>query len=309
MKRTITLLAAFVIIIAGIAAIGVAVTVKRPERVVADALRRLGEERSFTVSITMSSIIRAKPTADGRSGTPEMALPLHVYGYGVVDLASQPKSSGAVLFTIADENTSEKLFGLEVRSTAAGTAYMRFTEGVAAGDADIAPLVGRWFYVDSAASGLVGNEGVAAGVGRVWRSFAGGDGLVYRSSAAGEILQGSPAGHFIIDVRRGTIDDALVELFAILHAGGDRAADDEMLRQAIARHHVGAEIWIDKKTGAVRRLGLAVVPAPGEEVSLPLAMVMDLSEFGKDVKVDAPQDVEPLSGALSSLFFGRQAEE
>jgi hypothetical protein len=309
MKRTITLLAAFVVIVAGIAAIGVGVTVKRPQRVVADAMAKLKQERSFYVSLTMSSILRARASALGLEGASELALPLQIYGYGGVDLSSQPNPRASILFSVADEKTSAALFGIEVRSTADGTTFVRFDAGLTAASPEIATLVGRWFYVDSGASTLLGADGATGGIGRIWGSLIDGSMLTYRARSASEIIDGSPAGHYMLGAKRGIIDDALVELFAIMRAAGEQAQSDGDIRQALARHDVSAEVWVDKKTGLLKRLGLAVVPTPDEVLPLPLVLAVNIIDRGKEVTVNTPTKVEPLSAALSSAFSAGAGSE
>lgn len=300
MKKS-SLLILFVIFAAGCVAVALAVSVQRPEIIVREGLKNLREASSFSVRTSMDTVFRAKVQAEGATiPGPELALPLHVVGEGGFNLKGA-KPSGMMQLLVGDEVTGKHLFGVEVRAPETGTTYVNFAASMEA-PANLIKLSGRWFYVDGGSTAVLhGEEGEVDTQrwSRLWTSITEGDGLYYQSQTASEIIDGSPSWHFLLATKEGAFTDALTDLYGVLRVGAEEKAQNQLVRAAMARHHVSAEVWIDKKTNVVKRFALAAVPPEEETITIPGTLIIDFFDYGKKVVVEAPEGAEPLSRGLT----------
>lgn len=310
MTRRSSLLLAFAILLAGTIGITLAVTAERPQQIIRTALKNFKSAGSFRATAAMDTIFRATlPNQDPAVAAVETALPLHVVGSGGVNIGNN-RTTGSLHFTVADEQTGASIFGAELIAAETGTTYIKFdaTASAAASGPDLSALSGRWFFVDKDAAAIfqqpdTGSKTTSSGQwASLWSEITEGNAFVYREQTASEVIGGASSWHFILGTRPGAFDQVLVDLYSVLRIGAAKPESEVRVRQAIAKHQVGGEIWIDKKSKQILRFGLAVVPPPSETIALPVTVVLDLTDLGEPVQTAAPADAEPLSSALTKLF-------
>lgn len=279
-----------------------------PEEIFSMSLKKMANQESVHTNVEMK--------ADLVSDQGEVGLSFNLD----TDIDSgdpeEPKTSGSFNASLAMEGTTYSLEGLLI-SIGGKDFYLKLETipqiPLISMFLDTSKLKGEWIKFS--------NEYVKEDIDqkeseRIIEIFEENNPLEFEKELSEEKINGKLSYHYLLSINREKLENLIVEINKI----NDDSVTEEEIQEAIDEDFLDkmedleAEIWIDKKEKLVRRIKVEgefeMKPEESQNDQMGLGLTegkldfsyeINLSDFGKEVSIEAPDEFKTLEEIFSSF--------
>jgi hypothetical protein len=307
--RKMPLVIVFVVLAAAAAGVGYVMREPSPEVVLARAFRQLHEAKAVSMKVTASAYA---------PGVAEL-VPVLVSGAVYANVSDDRlPSAEAALILLGSGGGERPDLSVETRFRDDGSAFI-FVDGFPVKEGADDELNGKWFSVrgsDLAAMLLGGNEEQGKALAddaalHAWRrvrsAVMGGEIFAYGGRMPNEAVGGSTAMRYALLFEREAVVKLAKDVRVLLLDRELGREEEKALFDAFEGRQAGVEVWIDKKSGAFRKLTVTVgaAEATGEaEDRERKNLVIEFQGFSPSGDIEAPAGARPFTDVAARILKG-----
>ncbi len=294
------IIAIFIALASGLAALVAFGNPARPEIVFAKALRNLESADAFSAAITVGAF--APPSIVHPGAADDAVVPIVMAGTFDANVAATrlPSVRGRLALSQGVKSAGPANVAVQFAAPADGAAYVSFSGGAAtAGKFKNDVVDGAWYAIDGktfaamfgADAGAPSGPNDALVAWRTLRAFAiaGAPYAIIKTSPS-EFVNGSSAWHYTVAIDPDAAADLAVDALAFLRGAALSPAEEQKVRADAATHPVTVEAWIDKNSGRFRRVDVTVENAAAGISSI----YLEFEKWNDAPAIAAPAHATPL---------------